>query len=141
MKVSVPMVIETQSGEVVRYMQRESQAFEFEREKIVQREKKIVRRAEEHEEATRESVAGERETCFKCFEALGEAVDGAAREEDAAEERLQPLVVRAVREVQELVQEERESRCEKDIALMAGLEATLGHIQGVIIHNFGTGKE
>ncbi len=37
MEVTVPLVIETQSGEVVRYMKRERQAFEFDNTKIMQR--------------------------------------------------------------------------------------------------------
>ncbi len=44
--MTVPQQIETQSGGVVRYMKRERQAFEFDNTKIMQREMKIITRAE-----------------------------------------------------------------------------------------------
>ncbi len=87
MKVTVPQVIETQSGEVVRYMKRERQAFEFDNIKIMQREVKIVDRAGAHEVFTKECFGNEEVTCFKTFQALGEDIDYNVRDEDRAEER------------------------------------------------------
>ena len=41
----------------------------------------------------------------------------------------------------DIIIKEKEERCERDISVMAELEATLSHIQTVIIDNFGTGGE
>ena len=92
-KVTVPTVIDRQSGIVARKLQKAHDTFDIENAKILKREQKITVRFDKHVQRSAQSFEDERATRRAKFTVLGEDIDDVERLDDRADESKPTLEV------------------------------------------------
>ena len=133
---TVPLVIEEQTGQVVRYMTRAHETFDIDNTKLLKREQKIIERFDMHREDTKDLLAHLEATSVKSLIDMDEDLDLIEREDDRAEESFQCDILRKISELKIRIQVEKEARRAQDKVLVGSFEASIQRLQDACLANY-----
>ncbi|CAM9774599.1 unnamed protein product, partial [Hapterophycus canaliculatus] len=137
-RVTVPRVIDEQSGTVTRKLQKARETFDIENAKIVKRERKLVSRFEGHVKGTAQSFEDEKATRVGKLWLLGEDLEGVEHMDDRGDESLQVSIVQTIKAMRGDVATLSEDRRHQDSLLLDSLAHAQQKLQRCILETFGT---
>ena len=137
---TVPLVIEEQTGQVVRYMTRAHETFDIDNTKLLKREEKIIERFERHREETKALLAHLESTSIKSLIDMDEDLDLIEREDDRAEESFQCDILRKISLLKVRIQVEKQARRAQDKILVDSFEASMSQLQQACLANYAAAE-
>ncbi|CAM9595931.1 unnamed protein product [Scytosiphon promiscuus] len=137
-RVTVPRVIDEQSGTVTRKLQKARETFDIENAKIVKRERKLVSRFAGHVKGTAQSFEDEKSTRVGKLWLLGEDLEGVEHMDDRGDESLQVSIVQTIKATRGDVATLSEERRYQDGLLLDSLAHAQQKLQRCILETFGT---
>ncbi|KAG5192557.1 hypothetical protein JKP88DRAFT_292970 [Tribonema minus] len=139
-KVTIPGVIEAQSGAVTRKLQKAHETFDIENAKIHKREQKIMKRFEVHVRGTAQSIEDEKAMRQSRHWLLEEDMIEAERMDDRGEEVVTVRTMLDIKEVREDIAATVSERQRKDCLLLDSMLEAQQKLQACIIETFGVGQ-
>ncbi|CAM9600903.1 unnamed protein product [Pylaiella littoralis] len=119
--VTVPRVVDEQSGAVTRKLQKARETFDIENAKIAKRERKLVSRFGTHVKGTAQSFEDEKATRLGKLWLLGEDLEGVEHMDERGDEALQLSIVKAIKAMRGDVAATSEERGYQDGLLLDSL--------------------
>jgi len=140
-KVTVPTVIDRQSGIVARKLQKAHDTFDIENAKILKREQKITVRFDKHVQRSAQSFEDERATRRAKFTVLGEDIDDVERLDDRAEERHNSAAHNSIVALRTQLEDECTVREKEDNTLLDSMIYSQMKLQASVLEAFGAESE
>lgn len=140
-KVTVPTVIDRQSGIVGRKLQKAHDTFDIENAKILKREQKITVRFDKHVQQSAQSFEDERATRRAKFTLLSEDMQDIERLDDRAEERHNSAAHNSIVALRSQLQEECRVREKEDNTLLDSMIYSQMKLQASVLEAFGAESE
>ncbi|CAM9458372.1 unnamed protein product [Ectocarpus sp. 4 AP-2014] len=139
--VTVPRIVDEQSGAVTRKLQKARETFDIENAKIAKRERKLVSRFEAHVRGTSQSFEDEEATRVGKLWLLGEDLQAVEHMDDRGDESLQLSIVKTIKATRGDVATLRKERGYQDGLLLDSLAHAQQKLQRCILETFGTKEE
>ena len=140
-KVTVPTVIDRQSGIVARKLQKAHDTFDIENAKILKREQKITVRFDKHVQRSAQSFEDERATRRAKFTVLAEDIDDVERLDDRAEERHNSAAHNSIVALRTQLEDECGVREKEDNTLLDSMIYSQMKLQASVLEAFGAESE
>lgn len=139
-KVTVPTVIDRQSGIVARKLQKAHDTFDIENAKILKREQKLCLRFDKHVARSAQSFEDERATRRAKFIVLGEDIQDVERLDDRAEERHNSAAHNSICALRSQLNGECAVREKEDNTLLDSMIYSQRKLQASVLEAFGAGS-
>eukprot|EP00903_Cladosiphon_okamuranus_P009978 g9464.t1 len=139
--VTVPRIVDEQSGAVTRKLQKARETFDIENAKIAKRERKLVSRFAAHVKGTAQSFEDEKATRVGKLWLLGEDLEGVEHMDDRGDESLHLSIVKSINATRGDVAAMSEERAKEDSLLLDSLAHAQQKLQRCILETFGTKEE
>ena len=139
--VTVPDVVDKQSGEVTRHLHKSKETFEIDNTKLLKREDKIWARYHHHVKDVDQAFKQEEKTRWFSQMTMAESIDDADRRCDRMDERVHTESTARLVTLKDAVQGEQEERSRRDAEILDNLEKSTARLQAAILKNFGAGAE
>lgn len=136
----IPARNEEMTGELVRRMLRERQAFELDNNKIRARERLLVQRFEEWVASDDKRHADEASDRYETFSALGEDFSEAFARDAREEEAEQVDLVLRLAQLRREIELETAARSRGDELAMESLARAMARLQAQVLEHFGAAR-
>jgi len=135
--VTVPRVVEEQSGAVTRRLQKAHDNFDIDNAKILKREKKILQRRENHFDNTAQGFEDESTTRIGKLWLLAEDIHKSEQTNAKQSEKLIALVMGELKDTKDRASEASKIRKEMDCLVLENLADTQHRCQKSVLDHFG----
>ena len=133
---TVPETIENQSGRVTRHLLKSQETFEIDNTKLINRERKIVQRFEDHTTMVKKGLKQQESKRRKCFVLLEHDINANTRQADRREEKFQRGVNARIKQVMDMESGLSGVRKQTDADILAATKSAMERIQKIILDNW-----
>mmetsp|Transcript_36548 Transcript_36548/g.63414 ORF Transcript_36548/g.63414 Transcript_36548/m.63414 type:complete len:311 (+) Transcript_36548:120-1052(+) len=135
--VTVPNVIEEQSGVVTRKLQKAHDNFDIDNAKILKREKKLLKKRDDHFDDTYQRFEDETSTRIGKLRLLAEDIHNSDQIDTKQFEKLVPVVFAEIKDTKERIREMTQIRQDMDCLVLENLADTQKRCQHSVLQHFG----